>query len=118
VETAVKREDLMRRLIVGIVAALTLVILPAAGSTSAAAKSVKVLDNAFKPKQLTVAKGTRVKWKWTGALAHNVTVVKGPVSFASPTQTSGTFSKKMKKAGTYKLVCTLHEGMTMTLKVK
>jgi plastocyanin len=46
-------------------------------------------------------------------------VTKGPVKFASKTKTSGSFTKKFKKKGTYKLVCTIHApAMKMTLKVK
>jgi plastocyanin len=45
-------------------------------------------------------------------------VTKGPVKFASKTKSSGTFTKKFKKKGTYKLLCTIHApDMRMTLKV-
>ena len=32
--------------------------------------------------------------------------------------TDYTFSKKLTKVGTYKIVCTLHQDMTMTIKVQ
>jgi plastocyanin len=91
-------------------------------------KSLEVDDNYFvekgKPHTVTVHAGDTVEWEWEGMTnPHNVTVVKAPKGakkFHSKTQTSGTFEKKLKKAGTYKIVCTIHaaEGMKMTLKVK
>jgi plastocyanin len=41
------------------------------------------------------------------------------VKFKSKTQSKGTFSKKITKAGTYKIVCTVHgaKAQSMTLKV-
>jgi plastocyanin len=88
-------------------------------------KSLEVGNNYFvkkgKPRTVTVHVGDTVKWGWEGMTnPHNVTVVKGPAKFHSKTQTSGTFEKKLKKPGTYKIVCTIHRalGMKMTLKVK
>jgi plastocyanin len=91
-------------------------------------KSLEVGNNYFvekgKPHTVTVHVGDKVEWEWEGMTnPHNVTVVKAPKGakrFHSKTQTSGTFEKKLKKAGTYKIVCTIHRalGMKMTLKVK
>ena len=87
----------------------------------AASKTVKVGDNWFvhsgSPSTVKVHKGTTVVWKWTGKVFHNVTVTRGPQRFHSSTKGSGTFKHKMTKKGTYKIVCTLHPGMEMTLKV-
>ena len=80
--------------------------------------TIKLGDNFFKPKSETVSKGTTVTWDWTGKAPHNVTVVSGPQKFRSTVQTSGTFTHKMTKAGTYKIVCTIHPGMDLTLKVR
>ena len=89
-------------------------------------KSLEVDDNYFvekgKPHTVTVRVGDTVEWEWEDGAQnpHNVTVTKGPAKFHSKTQSSGTFEKKLKKAGTYKIVCTIHasQGMKMTLKVK
>ena len=93
-----------------------------AATALAATKTVKVGDVYFvkpgSPKTVTVTKGTIVKWTWVGNLPHNVKVTKGPVKFQSPTQRSGTYSKRMRRRGTYTLVCTVHGGnQKMTLKV-
>ena len=109
-----------RRLTV-VAAALLLVgaIAVAAGAASASApKAVNLGDNFFKPTKVTVTAGSTVTWKWTGGNTHNVTVVSGPEKFHSSDQATGTYSHTMVKAGTYKIVCTFHPGMEMTLTVK
>ncbi len=107
----------MRKFIpVAVVAAagLSIATLPVAQGAS----TVSVKDDFFSPKTKTVGKGTSVKWVWKGKAPHNVTVTSGPAKFTSKTQTSGSFTKKLSKKGTYKIVCTIHPGMAMTLKVK
>jgi plastocyanin len=90
----------------------------AVAPAGAATKNVKVRDDSFKPKTVTVAKGTTVKWNWVGSHSHNVTVTKGPVHFQSALKRSGSFKRMMKKRGTYKIICTIHApDMRMTLKV-
>ena len=50
---------------------------------------------------------------------HNVVVQKGPASFQSALKTSGSFKRKLKKKGTYTIICSIHApGMKMKLKVK
>jgi len=89
----------------------------------AATKTFTVGDNYFvrpgKPPVRTVTRGTTVRWAWKGKLAHNVTVLSGPAKFHSRTQTKGSFSRKLTKKGTYKIVCTIHlPKMVMTLIVR
>jgi plastocyanin len=110
----------MRRLLILpilIVAALAVGVSPAAAKT----RSVKIGDDFFVRNSgtptVTVKKGTTVKWRWTGSDAHNV-VGSGPASFQSPVKTKGSYKKKMKKKGTYRIVCSIHAGMDMKLKVK
>ena len=109
----------MKRLLV-----LVLAVAVAAGTAAfaipafAATKSVKLGDNFFSPKSVSVKRGTKVVWKWTGSAPHNVTVTSGPKKFHSKTQTSGTYSAIPHTKGTYKIVCTIHAGMAMTLKVR
>jgi plastocyanin len=83
----------------------------------AATKTVSLRDNVFSPKSVTVKKNTRVKFSWKGSNPHNVTATKGPVKFHSSTKTSGSYSRKMTRRGSYTIVCTIHPGMTMKLRV-
>jgi len=48
----------------------------------------------------------------------NVAVTKGPVKFHSSYKTSGTFSRKLTRTGTYTVVCSIHQpDMRMKLRV-
>ena len=94
--------------------------IPAVAATT---KSVKVGDDYFikssgTPK-LTVKKGVTVKWRWTGTSPHDVSVTKGPKKFKSKVMTKGSYSVKVSKAGSYSIICTIHQpDMKMTLVVK
>jgi plastocyanin len=113
----------MRKLLVVAMLAAALGALLVAVPAFSKTKGVEVDDNYFvkegKPSTVTVKAGDKVKWEWEGSNPHNVTVTKGPVKFHSKDKTKGTFSKTLNKAGTYKIVCTIHApDMRMTLKVK
>jgi len=96
-------------------AATALALAVAAGPV----QTVQVRDDVFSRTSLTVKKGTTVKWVWRGEAPHNVTVTKGPKVFRSTTQTRGTYKRKLKRRGTYELLCTVHSpDMTMRLKVR
>lgn len=90
----------------------------ASAHTAAAARSVDVgvNDDFFKPRRLSVVKGTRVHWVWHGQAEHNVTVSSGPVRFHSKDQVKGDFARTLRKPGTYKLLCTIH-GFRMRITV-
>jgi plastocyanin len=98
----------------------------AAPAFGAAKKTVKVGDNYFTPKTLTVSKGTTVTWKWPGfdeaGDVHDVKLKSGPKGVkkfqSEAASTDYSFKRKLTVPGTYKLVCTLHEEMKMTIKVR
>jgi plastocyanin len=89
-------------------------------------KTVHVGDNYFSPKKLTVKRGTRVTWRWPGfeeaGDVHDVKLKKGPRGVkkfhSQAASTEYSFKRKLKKPGTYRIVCTLHAGMRMTIKVR
>ena len=108
----------MRNLIVIAIAAFVLIAVTA---SAFAAKSIKVGDDYYVrssgvPK-VTVSKGTTVKWRFVGQDPHTVTVSKGPSKFNSGVKTSGTYSRKMKKRGTYTIYCTIHGASTQKMKL-
>jgi plastocyanin len=78
---------------------------------------VKIGDYFFSPHALKVHKGTKVTWKWTGAIVHDVAVVKGPVKFRPHKQLTGTYSHIFARNGTYSLRCTIHPTMKETITV-
>ncbi len=97
-------------------AALGLSTVPATGATRTA--TVKLKDDFFSPKSKTVSRNTVVTFRWAGRAPHNVVVTRGPVKFKSKTQTRGSYRKKLTRKGTYTIVCTIHPGMEMKLKVR
>jgi plastocyanin len=102
------------------VIALGLVLfgLLAVSAFAASGKTVKLADSYYGPKTLTVGRGTKVTWRWTGVLKHNVVVHTGPSFFSSKTQVRGTFTHVFTRKGTYALVCTVHPKMKMTVVVR
>ena len=110
----------MRKLLVAVLIAAATAVL--AVPALAATRSVKVGDDYFVRKgsvpTVTVKKGTKVTWRWAGTDMHNVAVTKGPVKFRSSYKSSGTFSKKLTRTGTYTIVCSIHQpDMRMKLRV-
>jgi plastocyanin len=109
---------LIRRLRLITVLTALLIGVFAVSALASAGKTVKVSDNYYGPKSLTVGRGTKVTWKWVGVLKHNVVVHAGPSAFSSKTQVRGSYSHTFTKKGTYQLVCTIHPSMKMTVVVK
>jgi plastocyanin len=112
-----------RGLVIG-AALLVVGVAPAYGAAST--KTVKVGDNFYLPKTVTVNRGTTVTWKWPGydeaGDVHDVKLKTGPKGVkkfqSEAASTDYSFKRKLTVAGTYKLICTLHEEMTMTIKVR
>ncbi len=110
----------MRRLLALVPLTLVAVLaLSVSGASGRAGKTVQVDDDFFSPTTVSISAGDKVKFKWVGKDDHNVTKKKGPGgSFASETtdQTGFKYKHKFKKAGTYKIICTVHEDMKMKVK--
>lgn len=112
--------------------AAAVLVLGATGAAAAASptahtaktKTVKVADNFYSPKRLTVAKGTTIRWAWSkrNADTHDVYLNRKPKGIrhfrSAPATTSYRFKRKLRKPGVYKLLCTFHEGMAMRIRVK
>ena len=110
----------MRKLLVATLIAAASAVL--ATQAFAATRSVKVADDYFVRKgsvpTVTVKKGTKVTWRWAGKEMHNVAVTKGPVKVRSSYKVSGTYARTVRRAGTYTIVCSIHQpDMTMKLRV-
>jgi plastocyanin len=114
----------LRRTLPVALAAGAALLCAAPAVAGAGTKTVKLYDNYFTPVDLKVAKDTTVKWKWPADPidVHDVKLKKGPEGvkkFHSEAASSGyVFKKTLKKTGTYKIICTLHEEMKMTIKVR
>lgn len=106
----------MRRALAASILALSVAMLAAAAPAGAA--TVRVGDNYFSPKRLTVKQHTILKFRFVGERTHKVKVKRGPDRWSSPRKSSGVFLHHLWLKGTYKLVCSIHRGtQRMTLKV-
>lgn len=115
--------DSKHSMAVGITLISVVLALIAAGgglATATPTKTIKLEDNFFAPSTMTAKRGTTVRFQWAGNNPHNVVKVSGPgASFASRTSwhRGVNFVKKFTKVGTYHLICRLHSGMELDLKV-
>ena len=92
-------------------------------TANAATRTVRLGDDWFVREdgstRVTVDRGTRVRWRWTGRDLHNVVVRRGPVRFRSALKRSGSYRKTVRRRGTYRIVCSIHQpDMRMTLRVR
>ncbi|MCW2990545.1 MAG: hypothetical protein JWM73_1139 [Solirubrobacterales bacterium] len=87
-------------------------------------KVVTVNDNYYLPAALVVNRGSTIVWKWPADAGdvHDVKLgahPKGAKGFWSEPGAAGySFTRKLTVPGRYKIVCTLHEEMTMTIQVR
>lgn len=76
-------------------------------SAPTSVKRVKIVDFAFKPATMTIAKGTRVRWTNAGNTTHTSTSIKG-VWDSGSLAPGDTFSRVFRRVGTFKYHCTIH----------
>jgi plastocyanin len=114
-----------RTLPVAIAAVAALLCAAPADAGGPQRKTVKLFDNYYLPLSLTVNKGSTITWKWPDDEAidvHDVKLKSGPPGvrkFHSEPASSGyRYRRTLRKSGRYKIVCTLHEEMTMTIRVR
>ena len=87
---------------------------PAAAAKPGAA-TVRMVDNAFEARSITVGVGDKVTWTNAGAAPHTAT----SAEFDSRTVDPGeTFTWTAKEPGTVDYVCTFHAGMEGTITVR
>ena len=83
--------------------------------------TVIVHDDHFHPGTVTVARGSSVSWRWTGENPHDLRFrrTRGlPRIRAAGMRRSGAVRRKFSRRGTYRYLCTLHEGMTGRVRVR
>ena len=95
----------MKKFAVLACALAALVLFPT--SVGAATKTVRVGDNFFQARSITISKGSTVRWRWVGSSRHNVVATSG-ASFRSTTKRSGTYSRTFKRRAKIRYVCTVH----------
>lgn len=116
---------LTRLVVTSAAGAALLCAAPAVAGTSLR-KTVHIGDNYFTPHALTVKKGTTITWKWPGADVagdvHDVKLKAGPKGVkkfhSQPASSDYSFKRRLTVPGTYRIICTLHENMTMKIVVR
>jgi plastocyanin len=77
---------------------------------------VRIIDNAFRPRNLTIARGTVVRWVNRGENSHTTTSNRD--LWNSGTLSPGdTFRRRFRRTGTFRYHCSIHTGMTGTITV-
>jgi plastocyanin len=111
----------MRRIRASVLAAVILVAVAFTASIAlAATKPVTVRKSGtkylFAPNSLSIRKGDTARWSWRGSVPHNVT----GRGFHSRTASRLTYSHTFRRAGTFRVVCTIHAGLgqRMTVRVR
>jgi plastocyanin len=79
---------------------------------------VTVVDNEFRPSEVTIEAGDTVTWEFQGAAVHNVVSQSDDEEFQSENKKDGTFEHTFEEAGEFDYVCTLHPGMNGTVVVE
>lgn len=79
----------------------------ASPQVAAPVKGVRMINFAFKPKTITIAKGTKVKWTNGGSVSHTTTSNKG-LWDSGALAPGAAFTRVFKKVGTFMYRCTIH----------
>lgn len=86
------------------------------GSRGTGPSNVAVVDNAYRPTDISVAVGSTITWANTGALPHTVTDRSG--GFDSGLLMSGdAFRRTFRETGAFEYFCTIHPEMVGTVTV-
>ncbi len=83
---------------------------PRSATPRATANRVKIVDFAFRPRAITVPRGTRVTWVNRGNANHTSTANSGlwDSGLLSPGES---FSRVFRRAGTFRYKCKIHPAM-------
>jgi len=106
----------MRKILILITAtAVALGLLAAPAGAGVTPKVVKAVNFEFKPKNLTIAKGTKVTWKNVSG-KHTVTF-KTLNYDKTISANHKTVSKTFRQKGTFRYICRFHKSLGMTGKI-
>jgi plastocyanin len=65
-------------------------------------------DFSYGAARVSIRRGATFRWRFAGPSRHDVTLANGPVGFASPSRSHGSFRFRFTRPGVYKLFCSLH----------
>jgi plastocyanin len=116
----------VRAAVLTVVAGVALLSAAPAQAAAPKGKTVRIFDNYFLPDAVKVKRGATVTWRWPGfdeaGDVHDVKLKSGPKGVkkfhSEAAATDYTFKRRLKVPGKYRIVCTLHEEMRMTIRVR
>lgn len=94
---------------------LLLVVGLAAPASGGGARRVRIVDNRFRPRTVTIERGTRVRWVNTGNRDHTTT---GRGWNSGSLDPGDTFRRRFNRRGTFAYRCTIHATMRGTIVVE
>jgi plastocyanin len=79
-----------------------------------------VSGGAYGRRNISIARGGRVRWSFRDPDFHDVTLANGPLGFASRWKLRGqTYTRRFGLPGTYRIFCSLHPiDMTQVISVR
>ena len=98
----------MRKTLLASTTACLLLLVPVAQAGSPTRVGVSVKDFSYSPSTVIVKKGGTVVWTWRGRSPHDVN---GGRNFRSTIRTSGSWSHRFTRTGTFSYYCTIHASM-------
>ena len=113
----------MQRQFALVLAAAAVIVTLAAGSAraprahAASSYTVRLLDSKFSPASITARGKATVSFVYAGKLTHNIIGKNIPNSYATPHRRKKTLTRTYGR-GTYTFICSIHDGMTLRLRVK
>jgi len=116
----------VRLAVAAVVAGVALLSAAPAQAARPKGKTIRIYDNYFMPDAVKVKRGATVTWKWPGfdqaGDVHDVKLKSGPKGVkkfhSEAASTDYSFKRRLRVAGKYRIVCTLHEQMRMTIRVR
>lgn len=97
---------------VGVLLALLVPGAALGGAHAASGRSVVLKNLRFSPSTVSIGRGQTVTWRWADrGTPHNVVSSSGSRFHSSSTKTSGTYTVRFTRTGSYSYVCTVHPGM-------
>jgi plastocyanin len=110
------RRSIARMLL--LVVALTAVAVPAVADepSGVTRERVRIVDNRFRPRNITIERGTRVRWVNRGSNPHTSTSNRG-IWDSGTLSPDERFTRRFGRRGTFRYHCEIHPSMTGTITV-
>ncbi len=77
---------------------------------------IRMRDNVFRPRSVTIQRGTRVRWVNRGSNPHTTTS-DGGLWDSGILESGESFSRRFRRVGTFRYHCEIHVGMTARIVV-